>query len=44
MIWPVVARRYMESFERARASLSVPSIETVGGAQDRERELPDARR
>jgi glycosyltransferase involved in cell wall biosynthesis len=27
MIWPVVARRYMESFERARASLSVPSIE-----------------
>ena len=28
MIWPVVARRYMESFERARASLSVPSIET----------------
>ena len=29
MIWPVVARRYMESFERARASLSVPSIETV---------------
>ncbi len=29
MIWPVVARRYMESFERARASLSVPSEETV---------------
>ncbi|MDB6149213.1 MAG: glycosyl transferase group 1 [Chthoniobacter sp.] len=29
MIWPVVARRYMESFERARASLSAPSIETV---------------
>ena len=28
MIWPVVARRYMESFERARAGLSVPSIET----------------
>jgi len=27
MIWPVVARRYMESFERARASLSVPTIE-----------------
>jgi glycosyltransferase involved in cell wall biosynthesis len=26
MIWPVVARRYMESFEKARASLSVPSI------------------
>ena len=29
MIWPVVARRYMESFERARASLRVPSVETV---------------
>ena len=29
MIWPVVARRYMESFEKARASLSVPSTETV---------------
>src|SRR3954468_18922532 len=29
MIWPVVARRYMESFERARASLSVPSLETA---------------
>jgi len=29
MIWPVVARRYMESFERARAGLSVPSIETA---------------
>jgi glycosyltransferase involved in cell wall biosynthesis len=28
MIWPVVAQRYMESFERARASLSVPSVET----------------
>lgn len=27
MIWPVVAARYMESFERARASLSVPSVE-----------------
>ena len=29
MIWPVVARRYMESFEKARASLSVPSAETA---------------
>ncbi len=29
MIWPVVARRYMESFERARASVSEPSVETV---------------
>ncbi|EDY17588.1 glycosyl transferase group 1 [Chthoniobacter flavus Ellin428] len=27
MIWPVVAERYMESFERARASLSRPSVE-----------------
>ncbi len=25
MIWPVVAQRYMESFNRARASLSVPA-------------------
>lgn len=29
MIWPAVAQRYMESFERARASLSVPSVETL---------------
>jgi glycosyltransferase involved in cell wall biosynthesis len=29
MIWPVVAQRYMESFERARASLTVPTFETV---------------
>lgn len=29
MTWPVVARRYMESFARARASLSVPSLTTV---------------
>ena len=29
MIWPVVARRYMESFELARAALSVPSVETA---------------
>lgn len=29
MTWPVVAQRYMESFARARASLSVPSVETV---------------
>ncbi|MDB6155967.1 MAG: glycosyl transferase group 1 [Chthoniobacteraceae bacterium] len=29
MIWPVIARRYMESFERARASLSVPTIAMV---------------
>lgn len=29
MTWPMVARRYMESFERARASLSRPSVELV---------------
>ncbi len=29
MIWPVVAQRYMESFERARASLTVPDFETA---------------
>jgi glycosyltransferase involved in cell wall biosynthesis len=29
MIWPVVARRYMESFEKARASLSVPTVEVA---------------
>ncbi|MBB5350182.1 glycosyltransferase involved in cell wall biosynthesis, partial [Haloferula luteola] len=26
MIWPEVARRYMESFDRARAGLSVPAV------------------
>jgi len=29
MIWPVVARRYMESFEKARAGLSIPSSATA---------------
>ncbi len=29
MIWPVVARRYMESFERARASLNALSIDAM---------------
>jgi glycosyltransferase involved in cell wall biosynthesis len=29
MIWPMIARRYMESFGRARASLSVPTSVTV---------------
>ncbi len=29
MIWPVVARRYMESFEKARASFSIPSPAAV---------------
>ena len=28
MTWPVVARRYMESFERARAGLSVTTIDS----------------
>ena len=27
MIWPVVARRYLESFDRARSSLSAPSVQ-----------------
>ncbi len=34
MIWPVVARRYMESFEKARASLSVPSVESSTARND----------
>jgi glycosyltransferase involved in cell wall biosynthesis len=29
MIWPVVAQRYVESFERARASLTIPDFETA---------------
>jgi hypothetical protein len=33
MIWPVVARRYMESFELARAGLSVPTAETAAVRQ-----------
>jgi hypothetical protein len=33
MIWPVVARRYMESFELAREGLSVPSIQTAAVRQ-----------
>ena len=42
MIWPVVAERYMESFQLARASLSVPSrkafaVRTLG---NRPYELP----
>ena len=42
MIWPVVAHRYMESFERARASLSTPprkafAVRTLG---NRPYELP----
>jgi len=42
MIWPVVAQRYMESFKRARASLSAPprkafAVRTLG---NRPYELP----
>jgi glycosyltransferase involved in cell wall biosynthesis len=33
MVWPVVARRYMESFELARAGLSVPSAEVAAVRQ-----------
>jgi hypothetical protein len=40
MIWPVVARRYMESFERARASLSAPSVETVAVRTMRNENFP----
>ena len=42
MIWPVVAQRYMESFERARASLSAPSRKAfaVRTLENRPYELP----
>lgn len=40
MIWPVVARRYMESFDRARASLSVPSVETVAARKIEQANYP----
>lgn len=40
MIWPVVARRYMESFERARAGLSVPSIETAAARKIENADYP----
>ncbi len=40
MIWPVVARRYMESFEKARASLSEPSIETVAARREENENYP----
>lgn len=42
MIWPVVAQHYMESFKRARASLSVPSRKAfaVRTLQKRPYELP----
>jgi len=33
MIWPVVARRYMESFELAREGLSIPSVKTTAVRQ-----------
>jgi glycosyltransferase involved in cell wall biosynthesis len=42
MIWPVAAKRYMESFERARASLSVPPRKTFAARtlDNRPYELP----
>ncbi|MEO7934418.1 MAG: glycosyltransferase family 4 protein [Chthoniobacterales bacterium] len=42
MIWPVVARRYMESFQKARASLSVPARKAfaVRTLENRPYELP----
>ena len=42
MIWPVVAQRYMESFERARASLSAPPRKAfaVRTLENRPYELP----
>jgi len=42
MIWPVVARRYMESFEKARASISVPPRKAfaVRTLENRPYELP----
>ncbi len=40
MTWPEVARRYMESFNRARASLSVP---TVAVMEERNYPMPAAK-
>src|ERR1700677_1480661 len=42
MIWPVVAQRYMESFKKARASLSVPARKAfaVRTLENRPYELP----
>ena len=40
MIWPVIARRYMESFELARESLSVPSLETAAVRKLENRDYP----
>lgn len=40
MIWPVVARRYMESFERARAGLSVPSVAMVAAVRMEHADFP----
>jgi glycosyltransferase involved in cell wall biosynthesis len=42
MIWPVVARLYMDSFKRARASLSVPARKAfaVRTLENRPHELP----
>ncbi len=42
MIWPVVAQRYMESFKKARASLSAPARKAfaVRTLENRPYELP----
>lgn len=40
MIWPEVARRYMDSFDRARADLSVPTADTVRKRKDDGRQYP----
>jgi glycosyltransferase involved in cell wall biosynthesis len=40
MTWPVVARHYMQSFEKARAGLSAPALGTVEGRKAEEYPLP----
>ena len=44
MIWPVVARRYMESFERARAESQRAVHRDRRGARARERRTTRCRR
>jgi glycosyltransferase involved in cell wall biosynthesis len=40
MTWPVVARQYMQSFEKARASLSVPSSPAIPERTQEKTHLP----
>jgi glycosyltransferase involved in cell wall biosynthesis len=40
MIWPVVAQRYMQSFEKARAGVSVPALELREFAEREDFPLP----